>query len=285
MRDSPTYKTYLSFATGAATPKKVRKFKKPASFSKKKALVAVEEPAEKPIKKNMLLEDSLLVFKSEILLATVTAALATQKTKVPLQSSSILSDYATKFLNFDNIPSGETKIISMMDIKVQHENPSIQTSPFLTTLKNVDHSLALRVTIKSEVPTAVQEFLGKSLDDALYKAELQEFDQKRTLFETMTKTKSFSKSTKYKALYHALMESILKDEDAMDKGVVDKSKKRKPDDADKDEGPPAGPDQWFKRNTTGEEPEPSKRPSQLELPKAPPNLSQNLLASLHKQRR
>ncbi|GKF64560.1 hypothetical protein Tco_0188008, partial [Tanacetum coccineum] len=44
MRDSPAYKTYLAFATGAATPKKARKFKKPASPSKKKALVAVEEP-------------------------------------------------------------------------------------------------------------------------------------------------------------------------------------------------------------------------------------------------
>ncbi|GKG33604.1 hypothetical protein Tco_0433763, partial [Tanacetum coccineum] len=31
----------------------------------------------------------------------VMAVLATQKTKVPLQSSSFLSDYATKFLNFD----------------------------------------------------------------------------------------------------------------------------------------------------------------------------------------
>ncbi|GKE74618.1 hypothetical protein Tco_1536659 [Tanacetum coccineum] len=51
MRDSPAYKTYLAFATGAATPKKARKFKKPASPSKKKALVVVEEPAEKPVKK------------------------------------------------------------------------------------------------------------------------------------------------------------------------------------------------------------------------------------------
>ncbi|GJR45870.1 hypothetical protein Tco_1313973 [Tanacetum coccineum] len=51
MRDSPAYKTYLAFAIGAATPKKARKFKKPASPSKKKALVAVEEPAEKPVKK------------------------------------------------------------------------------------------------------------------------------------------------------------------------------------------------------------------------------------------
>ncbi|GJT81328.1 hypothetical protein Tco_1055670 [Tanacetum coccineum] len=67
-------------------------------------------------------------------------------------------------------------------------------------------------------------------------AKLQEFDQKRTLFETMTKTKSFNKNTKHKALYHALMESILKDEYAMDKGVTDKLKKRKPDDPDKHEG-------------------------------------------------
>ncbi|GJY18354.1 hypothetical protein Tco_0389845, partial [Tanacetum coccineum] len=44
--------------------------------------------------------------------ATVTAATATQKTEVLLQSSSIASAYATKFLNFDNIPSADTKIIS-----------------------------------------------------------------------------------------------------------------------------------------------------------------------------
>ncbi|GKE15437.1 hypothetical protein Tco_1423014 [Tanacetum coccineum] len=53
----------------------------------------------------------------------------------------------------------------------------------------------------------------------------------RTLFETMTKTKSFDKNPKHGALYHALMESILEDEDAMDKGVVDKLKKIKPDDS------------------------------------------------------
>ncbi|GKE19423.1 hypothetical protein Tco_1427000 [Tanacetum coccineum] len=89
--------------------------------------------------------------------------------------------------------------------------------------------------------------------------ELQKFDQKRTLFKTMTKTKSFNKKTKHKALYHALIESILEDEDAMDKGVVDKSKNIKPDDTDKDEGPPAGPDQRLKRKKTGKETEPSKK--------------------------
>ncbi|GJS04384.1 hypothetical protein Tco_0320892 [Tanacetum coccineum] len=82
-------------------------------------------------------------------------------------------------------------------------------------------------------------------------AKLQEFYQKRTLFETMTKTKSFDRNPKHRDLYHALMESILKDEDAMDKGVADKLKKRKPDDADKDEGPPVGPDQG--KSTQAEE--------------------------------
>ncbi|GJW26768.1 hypothetical protein Tco_0040579 [Tanacetum coccineum] len=47
---------------------------------------------------------------------------------------------------------------------------------------------------------------------------LEEFDQKTTLFETMTKSKSFYKSPKHRALYHALMESILKDEEVMEEG-------------------------------------------------------------------
>nr|GEU60951.1 hypothetical protein [Tanacetum cinerariifolium] len=100
--------------------------------------------------------------------------------------------------------------------------------------------------------------------------ELQEFDQKRTLFETMTKTKAFNKNTKHKDLYHALMESIIKDEDAMDKGVADKSKKRKPDDADKDEGPPAESNQGLKRKKTSKDVEPFKKAKQLKPLKAPP---------------
>ncbi|GJY86293.1 hypothetical protein Tco_0500319 [Tanacetum coccineum] len=56
----------------------------------------------------------------------------------------------------------------------------------------------------------------------------------------MTKFKPFNKSPKQRSLYHALMESILEDEDVMDEGVADKLKKRKPDDADKDEGPSEG---------------------------------------------
>ncbi|GKD04589.1 hypothetical protein Tco_1179563 [Tanacetum coccineum] len=58
----------------------------------------------------------------------------------------------------------------------------------------------------------------------------------------MTNSKSFNRSLKQRALYHALVESILEDEDTMDKGVANKLKKRKPDDANKDEGPSARSD-------------------------------------------
>ncbi|GJX87529.1 hypothetical protein Tco_0339543 [Tanacetum coccineum] len=51
MQNSRAYKTYLAYATGAATPKKARKFKKPASPSKKRTLVTIEEEEPEPAKK------------------------------------------------------------------------------------------------------------------------------------------------------------------------------------------------------------------------------------------
>ncbi|GKF90371.1 hypothetical protein Tco_0274072, partial [Tanacetum coccineum] len=75
----------------------------------------------------------------------------------------------------------------------------------------------------------------------------------------MTASKSFNKHPKHKALYHALMESILMDEDAMDQGVADKQKKRKPADDDRDEDPPAGSDQGLEKRKTSKDAEPSKR--------------------------
>ncbi|GKE91516.1 hypothetical protein Tco_1572611 [Tanacetum coccineum] len=96
---------------------------------------------------------------------------------------------------------------------------------------------------------------------------LEEFDQKTTLFETMTKSKSFNKSLKQRAIYHALMESILEDEDAMDKGVADKLKKQKQDDVNKDEGPSAGSDRGLKRRKTSKDTKPSKKAKSTETSK------------------
>nr|GEZ64560.1 hypothetical protein [Tanacetum cinerariifolium] len=70
-------------------------------------------------------------------------AQATPKTEVSLASSSISSVYAAKFLNFDNIPSADTKAISMLDINVQHEVPQGIS------------------TIKSEVPNGIKSTLDQ----------------------------------------------------------------------------------------------------------------------------
>nr|GEW93136.1 hypothetical protein [Tanacetum cinerariifolium] len=48
IKDSKAYKIYLAYATRAATPKKVRNFKKPASPSKKHTLVLEDKSAKKP---------------------------------------------------------------------------------------------------------------------------------------------------------------------------------------------------------------------------------------------
>ncbi|GJW61132.1 hypothetical protein Tco_0110467 [Tanacetum coccineum] len=160
-------------------------------------------------------------------------------------------------------------------------------------LKDIDNSTKVISTIHSEVPKAVKEYLRSSLDDVMHKliqknvadiikeyyvpeharkqqvpkeniissytTALAEFDKKTTLFETMTKSKSFNKSPKQRSLFHALIELILEDEDAMNEGVAEKLKKRKPDDADKDKGPSAGLDQGLKRQKTSKDTKQSKK--------------------------
>ncbi|GJV89798.1 hypothetical protein Tco_1533736 [Tanacetum coccineum] len=110
--------------------------------------------------------------------ATTTVA----PTQVTSSSRSVSSNYGSIFLNLDNISSVETEIISMLDVQVQHEN-TIPESETLSAihlrvsdlekevqeLKQVDHSTTLLATIKSKVPTAVNEYLGTSLGDALHK--------------------------------------------------------------------------------------------------------------------
>ncbi|GJR52670.1 retrovirus-related pol polyprotein from transposon TNT 1-94 [Tanacetum coccineum] len=83
------------------------------------------------------------------------------------------------------------------------------------------------------------------------KVDLEEFDLKSALFNHMNKKKSANKNTTNYRLYHALMQALIADEDAMDKEVADKVKdhKRKhdsdddEDDDDDDEGPSAGSNQ------------------------------------------
>ncbi|GJU59003.1 hypothetical protein Tco_1236769 [Tanacetum coccineum] len=113
------------------------------------------------------------------------------------------------------------------------------------------------------------QFTIKSTD----KAALKEYDLKTTLYQSMHANKSFYKNLANHRLYHALMEALIEDENAMDKGVADtvKNHKRKhdEDEDDDDEDPLAGPNQGKKtKRRRTKESESSKKPSSTkETPK------------------
>ncbi|GJU99162.1 hypothetical protein Tco_1328433 [Tanacetum coccineum] len=63
---------------------------------------------------------------------TLTAVHDTQKTKGPMQSSSVSSDFTDKLLNFENTSPSDNEIASLMDTTVHHEEPSSHTSSLFT---------------------------------------------------------------------------------------------------------------------------------------------------------
>ncbi|GJW76539.1 hypothetical protein Tco_0138221 [Tanacetum coccineum] len=144
----------------------------------------------------------------------------------------------------------------------------------MSEVKKTDHSANVLASIKSQVPTVVDKYLGTKLDDALIrilerhtedliekysvlpgpestdKVALEEFDLKSALFKHMNKNKIANRNHANYHLYHALMEALIADEDAMDKEVKDRVKNHKrkhnsddDEDDDDDEGPPAGSNQ------------------------------------------
>ncbi|GJY51590.1 hypothetical protein Tco_0442437 [Tanacetum coccineum] len=147
------------------------------------------------------------------------------------------------------------KSTNRTDFIQQHSVPATAISDEINKQMDSQKNVADIRKIKMEKAGKQQE--TKYTITSFNTVELQEFYQKRTLFETMTKTKSFDRNPKHRALYHVLIESILEDEDAMDKGITDnKLRKERPDDADKEmNGPPVGP----RPRKTNKETEPSKK--------------------------
>ncbi|GKD99802.1 hypothetical protein Tco_1387786 [Tanacetum coccineum] len=64
--------------------------------------------------------------------AHVTITTVTKKTEVPVTSSSRSSDFASKFLNFLDIPQTDAEIVTPLDVHVHHEVPRTQAPTLLT---------------------------------------------------------------------------------------------------------------------------------------------------------
>nr|GEU33856.1 hypothetical protein [Tanacetum cinerariifolium] len=121
----------------------------------------------------------------------------------------------------------------------------------------------IRIKREQDEKKQMKTYTIKSTD----KAALKEFDLKSALFKAMHDNKSANRNPANYRLYHALMETLIEDEIAMDKDVAYtvKDHKRKhdsDDDDDDDEGPSAGPNQGktSKKRRTRES-ESAKKPS------------------------
>nr|GEW55536.1 retrotransposon protein, putative, Ty3-gypsy subclass [Tanacetum cinerariifolium] len=199
---------------------------------------------------------------------------------------------------------------------VSHQTTApIPTPPITTDAPNIttiiDHSAKALATLKSQIPTIGEKYLGSKISDDLQKvlqrhtvdliqkyfvnpalksskiqkpiidleqeskksaseilkikreqaekqkmlkytikstdkAALKKYDLKSALYQTVHENKSFNRIPANYALYHALMEGLIENENAIDQGVADtvKDHKRKhddDDDDDDDDDPLAGP--------------------------------------------
>ncbi|GJS04314.1 hypothetical protein Tco_0320822 [Tanacetum coccineum] len=232
MRNSTAYKTYLAFATGATTPKKARKFKKPTSHSKKKTVVVVDEPAEKPAKKpdgdsndeNDQQSDNEITESNYGKIADLNKTDDEEETHDD-KFVHTTENYVPTNDETEDVDDKEYDRIN--EEYAEHENVNQEVAGDQVKDDAQATVTAVHATQKTEVPLPTKKQETKYTITSSDTVELQEFHQKRTLFKTMTKTKSFNKNTKHKALYHALIEYILEDENAMDKGVCRQVKEEK----------------------------------------------------------
>nr|GFB76225.1 hypothetical protein [Tanacetum cinerariifolium] len=132
---------------------------------------------------------------------------------------------------------------------------SVSSEKDVSELKKIDHFVEALATPKSQVPMVVEHYLGSKIDDDLQKsaleirkinreqaekqkmpkytikstdkAALKEYDQKSALYQTMYENKSFNRNPSNHEVYHALMEALIEDENAIDKGVADTVKNHK----------------------------------------------------------
>nr|GEU84162.1 hypothetical protein [Tanacetum cinerariifolium] len=106
---------------------------KDANVNLKKEDVEITDVEQGGADQHNVSQESGFEQEEEYAHVTLTTVHDTQKTKGPMKSSSISSDFTKKLLNFENVSPGDNEISSLMDTIIRHEEPSNQTS-FLYTI-------------------------------------------------------------------------------------------------------------------------------------------------------
>ncbi|GKB92087.1 hypothetical protein Tco_0964359 [Tanacetum coccineum] len=190
---------------------------------------------------------------------TLTTVHDTQKTEVPLQSSSVSSDFASQFLNLDNSPPTNTEIISMMNVDVHHEEPNFIEK----SVKDI---------INDEVKTQLPQILPKAVSDfetPMIKSTITESLEDVVLVKSSSQPQSTYEATKSLTefeLNKILIDKMEKNQMNLIADVYGKavSLKRGREDKDKDEDPLARSDQGMKRRKKIKDDEPSTGPKSKE---------------------
>ncbi|GKC48311.1 hypothetical protein Tco_1066033 [Tanacetum coccineum] len=182
-----------------------------------------------------------------------------------MQSSSVSSDFASKFLNLDNVPPVDNEVASMMNDKVSHEESSTQAPLLLTvpvtaipvTSNVATTTVPLTITpitsipqLSTPTPIPTTEPTTSSIHALPDFASLFGFDQR--------KSKSYRTAEQHKDLYDALVKSYQLNKDLFDFYGKTYSLKRGREDKDKDKDPPARSDQGLKKRKTSKDDEPPK---------------------------
>ncbi|GKB12582.1 hypothetical protein Tco_0846505, partial [Tanacetum coccineum] len=134
---------------------------------------------------------------------------SSQKTEGSEQSSSVSSDFASKFLNLDNVPPVVDEVASMMNVKVPHEESSTQAPPILSVPMTAipETSTIPATTIFLPYSDLIREFLP-------WKKSL--LNLKKIRFATQTALQSYTtefekKAQEEKDRYIDLVEKSIKD--------------------------------------------------------------------------
>ncbi|GJY65713.1 hypothetical protein Tco_0467951 [Tanacetum coccineum] len=177
-------------------------------------------------------------------------------------------------------PQKSTQISTPTTTEATTSTPAIQESKTLFAihlrvldlekkvkeLKNVDHSSALLAIIKSEVLTAVKEYLGTSLDDALHKVlqrHIAKFIKEHSVLADVVKVlkqqqkphKSIEDICKVKMEHAAKQQESQYTIISSDKAALKEFDQKRT----LDEDPPVGPDQGLKRKKMSKDVKPSKK--------------------------
>ncbi|GKC72374.1 hypothetical protein Tco_1118257, partial [Tanacetum coccineum] len=119
----------------------------------------------------------------------------------------------------------------------------------LSQLKQADHSAQLLESVKSQLPTIVDDLLTTSLT---------EFELKKILLDKLEKSKSYQSAPEHRELYDRLVKSYNLDKDLFSSYGNVYSLKRDRDDKDKDEDASARSDRGLKKQKTSKDTEPPK---------------------------